>query len=262
MRDRSIPLGYIAARCSPPRCSSPSVPAVAAPVVQPPFADDYTLVALGEIPGVHPPYGALNFELGSTDQLIVSGFTGTTNALLYLADLTRDVTGSISGFAGTASALTEAYAISSGATYGPDDALFYSRVTWEMGEIKSGSTATDQIVKFSSAAMWRPTGLTFVPPGFPGAGQLKLTTFNANGDWWSFDIAPDGTGTYDVTAATKGLPSPAIPRASRTYRRGYRASRTRASSFARTATPTASARSARTTSTRTATPSSPRDAPS
>jgi hypothetical protein len=125
-------------------------PAVAAPVVQPPFADDYTLVALGEIPGVHLPYGAINFELGTTDQVIVADSPAPRTRLLYLADLTRDVTDSISGFAGTASALTEAYAISSGATYGPDDVLFYSRVTWEMGEIKSESTATDKIVKFSS----------------------------------------------------------------------------------------------------------------
>jgi hypothetical protein len=185
-------------------------PVVAAvpPVVQPPFADDYILVPLGEIPGVHAPYGALNFELGATDQVIVGGYTGTANALLYDIDLLRDVTGSIAGFVGTASPLTEAFAVSSGVTYGPDDVLFYSRVTWEMGEVKADSTATDKVVKFSSASMYRPTGLTFVPPGFPGAGQLKMTTFNVDGDWWSLTIAPDDTGTYDVTAAVKG---PALP---------------------------------------------------
>src|SRR5205085_1590710 len=148
------------------------------------------------------------FELGETDQVIVGGYTGTANAVLDVIDLQRDVTGSIAGFAGTASPLTEAYAISSGATYGPDDVLFYSRATWEMGEVKAESTTTDKVVKFSSAAMYRPTGLAFVPPGFPGAGQLKMTTFYVNGDWWSFTIAPDGTGTYDVTTAVKG---PALP---------------------------------------------------
>jgi hypothetical protein len=212
MRDRSYAWGHIArARALfAVAMLAAAGPAVAAPppVVQPPFADDYTLVALGEIPGVHAPYGALNFELGATDQVIVGGWSGTANGSLYLADLWRDVTGSIGGFAGPAAPLTEAFAVSSGATYGPNDVLFYSRSNWEMGEVKSESTATDKIVKFSSAEMWRPTGLTFVPPGFPGAGQLKMTTFNVNGDWWSFAIAPDGAGTYDVTAAVKG---PALP---------------------------------------------------
>lgn len=210
MRDRSVALGHVA-RTLLATALLAAHPAVAAPVVQPPFADDYTLVALGEIPGVHLPYGAINFELGTTDRVIAGGLTGNANGLLYSADLTRDVTDSISGFAGTATPLAEAYAIGTGATYGPDDVLFYSRVTWEMGEIKPESTSTDKIVKFSSAAMWRPTGLTFVPPGFPGAGQLKLTTFNVDGEWWSLDIAPDDTGTYDVTSAIKGPALPGYP---------------------------------------------------
>jgi hypothetical protein len=58
--------------------------------------------------------------------------------LLLVADLTRDVTGSISGFAGTASALAEASGIAGGAAYGPEDVLFYSRLTWEMGDVIVG----------------------------------------------------------------------------------------------------------------------------
>jgi hypothetical protein len=106
MRDRSIALGHIARALLAAAMLAAAPPAVAAPVVQPPFANDYTLVALGEIPGVHAPYAAINFELGTTDQVIVGGYTGTANGLLYLADLTRDVTDSISGFSGTASPLT------------------------------------------------------------------------------------------------------------------------------------------------------------
>jgi hypothetical protein len=185
--------------------------AAANPVVQPPFADDYFVVALGKIPGVHEPYGAINFALGADDQVIVSGFSGAETALIYVADLTRDATGSISGFAGTASKLMDAYAITDGAAYGPDDVLFYSRSSWEMGEVKPGSTTTDKVVKFSNASMYRPTGLNFVPPGFPGAGQLKMTTFYTNGDWWSLDIEPDDAGTYDVTSALKGPALPGYP---------------------------------------------------
>ena len=188
-------------------------PAPAAdPVVQPPFAGDYTLVALGEIPGVHAPYGALTFELDTADQILAVGFAGTTGGLIYGADLTRDVTGSISGFAGTATPLVaDAYGVGGGVAYGPEDVLFYSRVQWEMGEVKSDSTTTDKVVSLRSVTYYRPSGLTFVPPGFPGAGQLKLTSFNGDGDWYSLSIAPDGTGTYNVTGATKGPALPGYP---------------------------------------------------
>ena len=80
MRDRSYALRHIARALFAAAILAAAGPAVGAtPVVQPPFADDYTLVALGEIPGVHAPYGALNFELGATDQVIVGGWSGTTN---------------------------------------------------------------------------------------------------------------------------------------------------------------------------------------
>ena len=46
-----------------------------------------------------------------------------------------------------------------------------------------------------------PGGLAFVPAGYPGAGQFKSVSW-PNGNWYTLDLAPDGTGTHDITAAT------------------------------------------------------------
>jgi hypothetical protein len=68
MRERYTALGLLVAAM----LAAGAAVAAANPVVQPPFADDYFVVALGEIPGVHGPYGAINFGLGTAEQVIVA----------------------------------------------------------------------------------------------------------------------------------------------------------------------------------------------
>jgi hypothetical protein len=40
-----------------------------------------------------------------------------------------------------------------------------------------------------------------VPPGQPGAGSLKICSWSG-GQWYDLAFSPDGTGTYDITAAS------------------------------------------------------------
>ena len=40
-------------------------------------------------------------------------------------------------------------------------------------------------------------GLSITPAGFPGAGSLKLTSYNLD-NWYSADLVPDGSGTFDI----------------------------------------------------------------
>jgi hypothetical protein len=184
--------------------TGPTATALAVPVVEPPFDDHYALVDLGDIDGLPPPYGVLSFVPGDPDAIVVSGYTGAEIAKLYAAGLTRDATGSISGFAGSAVAAVEAYAAGGGMAYGPGGVLFYTRVTFEMGEVKPGSSVTDKVVNLRSL-FWSPGGLNFVPPGLGGAGTLKLVTFACR-HWWSLAIAPDANGTYDVTVDERSEP--------------------------------------------------------
>jgi hypothetical protein len=41
--------------------------------------------------------------------------------------------------------------------------------------------------------------MNFVPGGFPGAGQLKIVSYDT-GQWYTASFAPDGSGTYDITS--------------------------------------------------------------
>jgi PEP-CTERM motif-containing protein len=47
-------------------------------------------------------------------------------------------------------------------------------------------------------------GLTFVPAGLPGAGEMKLNSYNFN-DTYTVALSADGSGTYDVTSVTPGV---------------------------------------------------------
>src|SRR5262245_36064054 len=175
----------------------PAAMALATPVVQPPFDNDYMLVDLGPVPGVPIPYGGVTFVPGDPDTILLAGYSGAEIATLYAAGLTRDSTGSISGFAGQGIAAIQAYAAGGSMAYGPGSVLFYIRVTFELGEVKPGSAVTDKVVSLRPLTYYyAPTGLNFVPPGLGGAGTLKLVVYS-DGEWWSATIAPDANGTYD-----------------------------------------------------------------
>jgi hypothetical protein len=65
-----------------------------------------------------------------------------------------------------------------------------------------GSTSTDKVVNLGALSVAQsPGGLNFVPTGFPGEGALKLASW-ADGGWYTLDLAPDATGTFDVMSAT------------------------------------------------------------
>src|SRR5262249_25050521 len=43
--------------------------------------------------------------------------------------------------------------------------------------------------------------LGFVPPGFPGAGQLKVASYSTGG-WYDVPLTPNASGTFDAGTAT------------------------------------------------------------
>lgn len=181
----------------------------AVPTVEPPFDDRYFLVDLGAVPGVGAPYGAVAFVPGDPDTILVGERMGSELATLRAVGVTRDATGSIDGFAGPAVHAVDTFAAGGGLTFGPGSVLFYSRVTFEMGEVKPGSAVTDKIVNLRSL-FWSVSGLAVVPAGMAGAGELKAVT-QAYGEWWTLGLAPDAAGTYDVTEVMRGPSLPGNP---------------------------------------------------
>jgi hypothetical protein len=79
--------------------------------------------------------------------------------------------------------------------------LFYTRYpNNEVGQVEPGSAVNDRIIALTALGITSSVGaLNFVPGGFPGAGQLKIVSYDT-GDWYTASYAPDGMGTYNITA--------------------------------------------------------------
>jgi hypothetical protein len=178
-------------------------PAGAQEGLVPPFDTTYTIVNMGAVPGVPPPYGGLTLRSDDPNTLLIGGSANSQSGTLYAVRVIRDAQNHIVGFSGTAMPFAAAEYNDGGVTYGPNDALFLAR--WpvnELGQIKAGSTVTDKVISLAAIGVGGggPGGLTFVPPGFGGAGQLKIVTWPA-GQFYTLDCAPDGSGTFNIPAA-------------------------------------------------------------
>jgi hypothetical protein len=179
---------------------------VQAVTVDPFYAGSYTATDLGSVPGLPVPYGGLTLKAGDPNTLLIGGEANTAAGKLYSIGVTRGAGNHITGFTGSATVFADAAFNDGGVIYGPGGVLFLAR--WpvnELGQTKPGSTVTDKIIDFSAfgtfAAGESLAALNFVPAGFPGAGRLKLVTWE-NGQWFDATLTPDGTGTFDLAGVT------------------------------------------------------------
>lgn len=168
------------------------------------FVNDY---ALGSplVPPVATEYGGMTFKAGDPSKLLIVGESETPLAAIYEVDVTRDAQGHVIGLAGTASVHANAPNADAGLRYGPGGVLFYTTYPSNMlGQIKPGSTSPDRLIDLTALGVFSSVGgLEITPSGFPGAGSLKLTSYNGDA-WYSADLVADGTGTYDVVNLTLG----------------------------------------------------------
>jgi hypothetical protein len=182
---------------------------VGAQTVAPEFAADYTVTNLGSVVGVPGSKGGLTIDPKNPNRLLIGGNALTSSAKIYAVEVVRDPNGHITGFAGSAVEVAQAPGgglggIDGGLAFGPDGVLFYSTYGDNyVGQIKPGSTAPNKLVALGPLGMLESTGgLTFVPPGFPGAGRLKLTTYSGS-LWYDAEVEPDGSGTFNIVNLRK-----------------------------------------------------------
>jgi hypothetical protein len=172
-------------------------------VIQAPYSASYSATSLGSVPGVPSRYGGMTFKFDDPNTILIGGTANEEDGALYSIGVVRGTGNHITGFSGTATRFADAAYNDGGVAYGPGNVLFLAR--WpnnEIGETKPGSTITDKVVDLSSLVLTdSPGGLNFVPAGFPGEGHLKLVTWSS-GDWYDVTYLADGSGTYDITAAT------------------------------------------------------------
>lgn len=174
-----------------------------AAAIDPYYAGSYTMTDLGVIGGIPGPLGGLTVLAGDNNTLLLGGSANSGAGAIYSVGVTRDSGGHITGFTGPASLYSSAPWIDGGLTYGPGGVLFYTGYpTNQIGQIKPGSVAPDRVDVVTSLGISSSVGaLMFVPAGHPGAGQLKVVSYNT-GNWYSVGISPDGSGTYNLSSAT------------------------------------------------------------
>jgi hypothetical protein len=186
-----------------PVTAGPNAPALSSnPVLAAPYSSQYSFSNLGRAPGVPFEYGAVVFKAGDPNTLLMAGDSDDGGGGIYAIGVTRGTGGHITGFNGTASLFASAPNIDGGLAYGPNGVLFYTAFPDNaIGQIKPGSTSPDKVVDAGALGIASSVGsLTFVPPGSPGAGSLKITSYGGGG-FYSATLSPDGTGTYNVTGA-------------------------------------------------------------
>jgi hypothetical protein len=178
-----------------------------AQTIQAPFAGVYTYTNLGTIPGVPAAYGGVTFKNGDSNKLLVAGSAKLATGAVYEVAVTRDQTGRLTGFTGTPTMVSTAPNIDGGLGYAPNGVLMFTTFpSNRLGQIKPGSTAPDRSDALANYGVASSTGtLGFVPTGFPGAGQLKIASYNA-GTFAGFTISPDANGTYDLAVANGPVP--------------------------------------------------------
>jgi len=172
-----------------------------AQAIEPPYDAVYTLTDLGAVPGLPTPYGGLTFLPSNSNVIVIGGAANVVGGALYSIGIVRGAGNHITGFTGTVALHSEGQFNDGGVVFGPGGVLFYTRYPVnEIGEVKPGSAVNDKIVDLTALGISSSVGaLNFVPGGFPGAGQLKIVSYDT-GDWYTASYTSDGTGTFNITS--------------------------------------------------------------
>ena len=172
-----------------------------------PFSDDYTCTSLGTV-AVPFGWGALTLNYNDPNTLLIGGNANTGNGRIYQIPLTRDVNNHINGFSAGPTVYPTANATigqfnDGGVVFGPGNVLFVTRFPSNaLEQSKPGSIAPDKITDLSTLGIHSSVGsIGFVPAGFPGAGSMKIASFNS-GEWYHCEFVPDGNGTFNITSSS------------------------------------------------------------
>jgi len=175
---------------------------VCAQTVAPFYSTAYSIVNLGSVTGVPTDYGGLTFKAGDPNTILLGGSANSSSGRFYSVPVTRGARNHIVSL-GTATALGFGINNDGGIAYGPGGVLFYTQYPVNnVGEVKPGSNTDDKTAPLSPLGIAVSTGaLAFVPAGYSGAGQFKVSSY-PSGDFYTVTLAADGSGTYNLTSAT------------------------------------------------------------
>jgi len=177
-----------------------------AQTIEPPFDADYSYVSLGQVPGLPTPAGGITFVPGDPDTILIGAAANTSAGEIHTIGVTRGLDGHIDGFSGMSTFYADATGpsgggIDGGLSYGPGGVLFYTSYPDNgLGQLEPGSSVPDRVIALTPLGVSISVGsLVFVPPGFPGAGRMKVVQYNSPYNWYDVALTPDGSGTFDLT---------------------------------------------------------------
>jgi hypothetical protein len=191
--------------------------AEATAVIEPPFAGRYSASDVA-LPFSGPSL-AMTFKAGDPNTLLIGADYpqgGGNQSVILAVPVVRGGDGHVSGFGtptlfATAPGPTNALGMTAGLGYGPGGTLFYTYFdsgSTGIGEIVPGGTGP---ARFAAIPTLPPpgqaTGLAFVPAGFDGEGELKVTGHYSVA-WYDVSLVSRGDGTYDIGAAVQQQQSP------------------------------------------------------
>jgi hypothetical protein len=170
--------------------------------VDPAYSGSYSITSLGTVAGIPGPFGGIAFSSANPNTILLGGAANSSGGLFYSVPAVRGAGGHIVSF-GVSSALGFGTHNDGGIAYGPGGVLFYAEYPGaNVGEVKPASNADNKTVALSGLGVTgSPGALNFVPPGFNGAGQMKIASYNGGG-FYTIAFSPDGSGTYNLTSAT------------------------------------------------------------
>lgn len=182
-------------------------PAALAQTIDPYYQGCYTIRDLGVPPGVPGNLGGINFLPGNPNIMLIGGGANGSLGALYTIAVVRGAGNVITGFSGTGTQVSTAPYLDGGLTIAPNNTIFVATYPFnQILQILPGSTSPDRTTALSDLGVSSSTGACqFVPPGFPGAGRLKVASYNAS-VWYDLPLTPDGdTGLFNFASATTSI---------------------------------------------------------
>src|SRR5579863_4808388 len=172
-----------------------------AQTMDPAYSGSYSITNLGSVAGVPTNYGGIAFSAANANIILLGGVANDPSGRFYSIPVVRGTGSHIVSF-GSPTATGFGTENDGGIAYGPGGVLFYAEYPdGNVGEVKPGSNADNKTVSLSGLGFsGSPGPLNFVPPGFNGAGQLKIASFDT-GDFYTVSYSADGSGTYNLTSA-------------------------------------------------------------
>ncbi len=178
------------------------------------YAGSYNFRSLGVVPDLPTQYGGFAFKAGDPNTLLIGGSANTPQALIYSIGVVRDTNKHVIGFTNTVAPFASASTpggggIDGGLAYGPSNVLFFTSYNDNyLSQIKPGETNPAVQFNLNGAGVAPSVGsLVFVPAGFPGAGRLKLLSYDSE-TWYDTSITAQTNGTFAVAQVSKSVSLP------------------------------------------------------